>query len=197
MNISYTTSAAACWSGCCKSAATSASSRLAHPTISAATPTPATGLRERRTVDARLLLDLEARVQRRFRIAADPNVEIGGFFHPIFLGSAPVAQLRRPERHMKCFLRVRSERDALETFQFPHWTRSAAKLLMHIELGDFIRCGGPGVFHVEADLDTLAGLDLRLADLEIGERERRIAQAVAERLERRALLIPVALALLF
>src|SRR5712672_1122600 len=68
---------------------------------------------------------------------------------------------------------------------------------MHIKLGDFIRCGGPGVFHVEGNVDTLAGLDLRLADLEIGERERGIAQAVAERIERRALLIPIALALLF
>src|SRR5882672_10460387 len=97
MNISCTTSAAVSWNGCCRSAATSASSRSAHPTTSAATPTPVTGLCERRKVDARLLLDLEARVQRSFRIAADPDVEIGGFFHPIFLRGAPVAQLRRSE----------------------------------------------------------------------------------------------------
>src|SRR6267142_2861281 len=161
MNISYTTSAAACWSGCCKSAATSASSRLAHPTISAATPTPATGLRERRTVDARLLLDLEARVQRRFRIAADPNVEIGGFFHPIFLGSAPVAQLRRPERHVKCFFRVRRQGDALKTLQLTHRTRRAAIPLMHVKLRDFIRLQCSCVFHVEADLDAFAWFDLR------------------------------------
>src|SRR5437868_9054840 len=107
MNISYTTNAAACWSGCCKSVATSASSRSARPTTLAATPTPATGLRERRTVDARLLLDLEARVQRRFGIAADPDVEIGRFFHPIFFCGAPVAQLPCSQRHVECFLCVR------------------------------------------------------------------------------------------
>src|SRR5712671_2332635 len=175
MNISYTTNAAACWSGCCKSAATSASSRSARPTTWAATPTPVTGLRERRTIDARLLLDLEAGVQRRFRIAADPNVEIGGFFHPIFLGSAPVAQLRRPERHVKCFLCVRRQGDALKTLQLTHRTRRAAIPLMHVELGDFIRLQCSGIFHVEADVDAFARLDLRLADLEIGKRERRIA----------------------
>src|SRR6266404_1104377 len=97
MNISSTISAAVSWSGCCRSAATSASSRLAHLTISAATPTPVTGLRERRTVDAWLLLDFKAGVQRRFGIAADPDVEIGRFLHPIFLGGAPVAQLRRSQ----------------------------------------------------------------------------------------------------
>src|SRR6266403_3926322 len=197
MNISCTTSAAVCWSGCCSSAATSASSRSARPTTWAATPTPVTGLRERRTVDARLLLDLEAGVQRGFRIAADPNVEIGGFFHPIFLGSAPVPQLRRPERHVKCFLCVRCQGDALKTLQLTHRTRRAAIPLMHVKLCDLIRLQCSGVFHVEGNVDTLAGLDLRLADLEIGERERGIAQAVTERIERRALLIPVALALLF
>src|SRR6267154_1667783 len=175
MNISYTTNAAACWSGCCKSAATSASSRSARPTILAATPTPATGLRERRTVDARLLLDLEARVQCRFGIAADPDVEIGGFFHPIFLRGAPVAQLRRSERHMKCFLCVRRQGDALKTLQLTDRARRAAIALMHVELGDFIRLQCSAVFHDEADIDALAWFDLRLADLEIGERERRIA----------------------
>src|SRR6267154_6017296 len=126
MNISCTTSAAVCWNGCCRSAATSASSRSAHPTISAATPTPVTGLCERREVDARLLLDLKAGVQRRFGIAADPDVEIGGFFHPIFLGSAPVTQLLRPQRHVECFLCVRRQGDALETLQLTHRTRRAA-----------------------------------------------------------------------
>src|SRR6267378_3175300 len=156
MNISCTTSAAVSWNGCCKSAATSASSRSARRTTSAAIPTPVTGLCERRTVDARLLFDLKARVQCRFGIAADPNVEIGGFFHPIFLRGAPVTQLRRPQRHVKCFLGVRRERDALKTFQLPHWTRSAARSLMHIKLGDFIRLQCSVVFHVEADVDAFA-----------------------------------------
>src|SRR5580700_9912380 len=68
---------------------------------------------------------------------------------------------------------------------------------MNVELSDFVGCGCAGIFEVHGNVDRFAPLDLGAIQLEIGKGELRIAKTVAERIQRSALLIPVALALIF
>jgi len=65
-----------------------------------------------------------------------------------------------------------------------------------VELRDLV-CGNRAcVFNFDGDVDGLADLVFGLRDLEIGESEGAVAEAVAEGVERGAGLVPVAFALL-
>ena len=64
---------------------------------------------------------------------------------------------------------------------------------MNVELGDGVACAGAGVCHVHADFDLPAVYaGLFCAQLQIVVGEFCVAQAVAERVERRAGDVPVA-----
>ena len=61
---------------------------------------------------------------------------------------------------------------------------------MNVELGDFVGCGCSGIFEVHGNVDGFAGLDLGVAQLEIGKGELGIAETVAERIQRSAFSLP-------
>src|SRR4051794_34087368 len=81
---------------------------------------------------------LEARGERRGRVAADPHVERRGVDDPVVRRRVPVAQLggagREPHGPRLAWL----ERDALEALELADGTRSRAVTLVDVELDDLV-----------------------------------------------------------
>src|ERR1039458_2216353 len=92
---------------------------------------------------------------------------------------------------------MRGEGDALESLQLADRPGSAAVLLMNVNLRYLIGSRWAGVLDIGRDFRCLTDSELRLAHVQVRESERGVTEAIAERIQRRALFVPIALALTF
>ena len=106
-------------------------------------------------------------MHRSLGIAANPNIKGGGIQHPGFLRGAPVGEFGFAELHTERRLGMRLQGDALESFQFAHWPRSASGLLVDVKLRHFVSGDGSGIFHIKGDFDGFPGLELRATEFQV------------------------------
>ena len=78
------------------------------------------------------------------------------------------------------------QRDALESLELHDGLCDFGDALVNVELRDFVAFVGAGVGDVDADLGSSTGEDLCGLDAEIAKPERRVAQPVAEGIQRLA-----------
>src|SRR5262245_55347186 len=140
----------------------------------------------------RLADDRQLRVQLRLRVGSHPDVERLRLLDPLALERAPVAQLVGAEREAHRLRLARLQRQAPEALELAHRPRGASGALVDVELDDLVPRHRAAVRHVDGDGCGVAQLQLRRGELQVGKRERRVAQAVAERVERRRRALPVA-----
>src|SRR6516165_386099 len=91
---------------------------------------------------------------------------------------------------MNSLLPARGESDSLKSFQLPDRPRGAARTLMYVQLHHRISVTLTRVRYLRRDLDRSTDVR-RGCHGEMVEAERRVAQAVAERIQRSALDVPV------
>src|SRR5579859_7816057 len=123
---------------------------------------------------------------------SDPNVELFRFNDPLPLSRGPELQLIGAQLEMNCLLCAWGKVHPLETFQLPHGARGAAGTLVNVELDHGIAQAAAGVGYIHGRVQSRAHFRLGLAELQVVESKRCIAQAESEGVEGGAQNIPVA-----
>ena len=130
-------------------------------------------------------------MHRRARIISNPNVKLLRLYYPFLLQRAPELQFIFPQLEVHCMVRAGFQCNPFKSFQLPYRPRSAACTLMDVELNDGIAGAAASVCHIGRNLDRRSHLRRR-SHFQIVKSERRITQAEAEGIKRRAPDIPIA-----
>src|SRR6202034_1085298 len=135
---------------------------------------------------------MEFGVEFGLRIVSDPHIEVFWFNYPLFFRRAPELQFIRAQLEMERLLRTCSEVHPLKSLQLADGARRASGLLMNVELYDLVSSAAAGVGHIHGNIQAGSYFRLCLAQLQIVERKIRVAESVAEGVERSAQDVPVA-----
>ena len=100
-------------------------------------------------------------------------------------------QLFRSERKSERFGFTRLEENPLKSLEFANGARCRTIALMNINLCNSIPSDRARIRYVDAYLVAIAHAHAVLAEMEVGKFERRIAEAVPERIERFGRDIPI------
>ena len=170
-----------------------------HPPHFILTPPQRSYTPPRRQEDRwRLRRHSEVRIQRSVRIPSHPNAKRNRFFHPALFRGAPVSQpsVLAQTENFTVFFSCGGQRNPLKSLQLPHRPRSAPRVQVDVKLHYLIRRRRSRILHISRDIHALTQHNHFLGEREIREAERRVAQPIPKRIERRARLIPIPLVLI-
>src|SRR6185369_7518607 len=138
--------------------------------------------------------DLKLRMKRCIRVAANPHVErCCKLLHPGSFSRVPVNQLRLTQCEPNRLLLARREHDPLESFQLAHGPRRVTESLVYVKLCDLLTRTSACVFYVYRHFHwRTTPPHHRVVYSHVRVTEARVAQPVAEWIERRGWDVPVA-----
>src|SRR5205085_3496932 len=94
-------------------------------------------------------------------------------------------EFRRAERERDAASLARLQRDALEAFQLANWSRDARSHVVYVELYHLVARAPACVCDFDADVQVSAHGDARRTQLQVRELKLRVAETIAEGIERR------------